>query len=129
MKTFDVKMLGSDADFVSAHYLGQGTVSFAIKKRTMKAVVDLRRTITEKASTLGENPDNVAANVMLYELAVMLVRTTLTVKMNDDQATLLITNCGGIRGELVFQLAKKFGVADILTPGRMEEGEADEIPI
>ena len=130
MKTFNKKMLkGVGADIVSVPYLNEGVVDFKLNPRKMATIIGLRREVTKQAQSLGENPDSAEANVMLYTLSVKLVQTALAEKLTDDEAMLLITNCGGLRGRLVTDLAIRFGVSDLLAPASTEGDDQEEIPI
>ena len=128
MKQFNLNMLGSDAGKLSAHYQGQGKVEFPLNKPDMETVLSLRSSLTDMGAKIGTNPDPAEAHVMIYKMAVVLVRKTISVKMDDDQATQVVLNCGGARGDLVFELAKAFGVKDIMFANIKEAADEEDIP-
>ena len=130
MKTFSSKMLDTGADLVSAPYHSEGEINFELNPRTTELIIQLRTEMGVRAQTPedGKEPDDAEAVKIMFDLAIMLVRTALREELSSEQALVLITNCGGIHGELVSKLASRFGVADVLLPAGADAGEQEELP-
>ena len=115
MRTFSADILGSQRNEVFADLEGEETL-FAIRPRTKARVIDLRKRMVKEFSKLGDQPSNEDAMAAMYECALILIKHGLDVKLDDEQASVLLAMTGGMQGALATELAKKWGVSDILAP-------------
>ena len=115
MKTFSADILGSQTNEVTADLEGEETL-FLIRPRTKARVIDLRKKLVKEFGKLGEQPSNEDAMAAMYECALVLIKAALVEKLDDEQASILLAMSGGMQGSLAAELAKKWGVSDILAP-------------
>ena len=135
MKSFELKMLDSGGldGKVAAQVRGQGDdpVEFDTVDIEYETTLELRKHCArETGAALSDDGsmDNVVAVGLLFEVAVHLVKETIVPRLNNEQATRLINLTGGIRGELVPQLAIKYGISDLML-NRDDGGDEDELPM
>ena len=134
MKSFDLKMLES-GDFdgkVSAKVRGHSdAVEFDTVDVEYATTLELRKRCAKQLEDAKDDDgvlDNVAAVGLIFELAVHLVRQVVVPRLNDEQATRLIALTGGVRGNLVPQLAVRYGISDIIL-STDDGGDEDELPM
>ena len=134
MKSFDLKMLesGEFDDKVTAKVRGHGSkpVEFDTVEVTYTTTIDLRKhcaKVLDDARDDGEL-ENAAVVGLIFELAVHLIRKTVMPLMSNNDATRLISMTGGVRGDLVPQLAVRYGISDIIL-STDDGGDEDELPM
>ena len=133
MKSFDVKLLDTTDAPIVASVAGHGKLEFEVVEADTGLVIGLRKRFVSLYAEINDAPDdeaNAAAYAVMFKMACELVKNTVVPKMTDEQALRLVPLAGGHNGDLVRQLAVRFGVFDMLARGDGEDdkGLEDELP-
>ena len=130
MKSFNLEMVEIVDAPIVASLSGQGKVQFETVKETEAEFYNgLRKKLYQLMTDVGTEPDLASANALMFDISVLLVSECLLPKMEYSQAVRLVSMAGGYRGELIQQIAIRFGVLDLIAQGDDEDGGLqDELP-
>ena len=130
MKSFNLEMVEIVDAPIVASLSGQGKVQFETVKETEAEFYNgLRKQLYQLMTDVGTEPDTASANALMFDISVLLVSECLLPKMEYSQAVRLVSMAGGYRGELIRQIAIRFGVLDLIAQGDDEDGGLqDELP-
>ena len=130
MKSFALEMVEIPDAPIVASVSGEGQVRFeVVQKVEADFYTDLRNKLYKLMTDVGTEPDLAAANALMFDISVLLVRECVLPKMDHMQAVVLVSLVGGYRGELIQQLAVRFGVSDLISQADDDDGGLqDELP-